>query len=155
VTDAALAEDIAQEALVRAWRHAETYDSRRGSVSTWLLRITRNLAVDTLRRRTAEPVDPRALVFLNQSARGPEPEESASITDDTNWVRTALRQLPDRQRRALLLATFYGYTAREISDAEAIPLGTAKTRIRRGLINVRSLLHQDRSVRPEPMSCAR
>jgi DNA-directed RNA polymerase specialized sigma24 family protein len=108
--------------------------------------------VDTLRRHAAEPVDPQAVVFLHQSARGPAPEESTGIADHANRVAAALRQLPVEQRRALVLASFYGYTARDISDAEGIPLGTAKTRIRRGLINVRGLLH-DSGTRARP-KCA-
>ena len=108
VGDPTQAEDIAQEALSRAWRHAEDYDTRRGSVSTWVLRMTRNLAVDTLRRHAAAPVDPRAGIFLNQSTRGPVPDESGSIADHANRVRTAVRRMPEEQRRALILATFYG-----------------------------------------------
>ena len=142
VGDPTQAEDIAQEALIRAWRHARSYDSRRGSVSTWVLTITRNLAVDALRRKGAQPADPRAVIFLDQPARGSTPEDTATVTDETNRVRTALSRLPIEQRRALVLAAFYGYTAREISQAEAIPLGTAKARVRRGLMKVRSLLDQ-------------
>jgi RNA polymerase sigma factor (sigma-70 family) len=139
------AEEIAQETLIRAWRHAHSYDSRRGSVSTWVLTITRNLAVDTLRRKGAQPADPRAAIFLDQPAHGSMPEGAAIVTDETIRVRTALSRLPSEQRRALLLAAFYGYTAREISQAESIPLGTAKTRVRRGLAKVRSLLRQDQT----------
>jgi RNA polymerase sigma factor (sigma-70 family) len=139
------AEEIAQETLIRAWRHAHSYDPRRGSVSTWVLTITRNLAVDTLRRKGAQPADPRDAIFLDQPAHGPMPEDAAIVTDTTILVRTALSRLPSEQRRALLLAAFYGYTAQEISRAEAIPLGTAKTRVRRGLTKVRSLLRQDQT----------
>ena len=143
VGDPTQAEDVAQEALIRAWRHAGSYDARRGSVSTWVLTITRNLAVDTLRRKCAQPTDPRAVIFMDQPAHESMPEDTATVADETNRVRTALSRLPVEQRRALLLAAFYGYTAREISDAEAIPLGTAKARVRRGLMNVRSHLGHD------------
>jgi RNA polymerase sigma factor (sigma-70 family) len=143
--DPTQAEEIAQEALVRAWRHAHSYDPGRGSVSTWVLTITRNLAVDTLRRKGAQLADPRAAIFLDQPAHGSMPEDAAIVTDETIRVRKALSRLPSEQRRALLLAAFYGYTAREISQAEAIPLGTAKTRVRRGLAKVRSLLRQDQT----------
>jgi RNA polymerase sigma factor (sigma-70 family) len=144
VGDRTQAEEVAQEALIRAWRKAGSYDSRRGSVSTWVLTITRNLAVDSLRRKGAQPADPRALIFLDQPARGPAPEDAATA-DETNRVRTALFDLPVEQRRALVLAAFYGYTAREIARTEAIPLGTAKSRVRLGLKKVRSLLGQDES----------
>jgi RNA polymerase sigma-70 factor (ECF subfamily) len=143
VGDPTQAEEVAQEALIKAWRHAGTYDTRRGSVSTWVLTITRNLAVDALRRRGAQPADPAAVIFSEQPAHGSMPEDAATVTDETNRVRTALSRLPREQRRALVLAAFYGYTAREISQAEDIPLGTAKARVRRGLLKVRTLLHQD------------
>jgi RNA polymerase sigma factor (sigma-70 family) len=143
VGNSAEAEDIAQEALIRTRRHADSYDPRRGSVTTWVLTITRNLAVDTRRRTRTQPADPRAAIFLDQSTHGSMPEDAATVTDETNRVRTALTRLPSEQRRALLLAAFYGYTAREISQSEAIPLGTAKARVRRGLTTVRSLLRQD------------
>jgi RNA polymerase sigma factor (sigma-70 family) len=140
VGDPTQAEEIAQEALIRVWRNARSYDPRRASVSTWVLTITRNLAVDTLRRKGAQPADPRAVIFLNRPAPGSTPEDTAAVTDETNQVRTVLSRLPVEQRRALVLAAFYGYTAREISQAEAIPLGTAKARVRLGLMKVRTLL---------------
>jgi RNA polymerase sigma-70 factor (ECF subfamily) len=68
-------------------------------------------------------------------------------------VRFALSQLPVEQRRALILAAFHGYTAREIGETEAIPLGTAKTRIRSGLTKMRALLRDDGTpIRPD-ISC--
>lgn len=61
VGDPGLAEEVAQDAFVRAWRHAARYDPRRGRVASWLLTITRNLAVDALRLRRDQPVDPARL----------------------------------------------------------------------------------------------
>jgi RNA polymerase sigma-70 factor (ECF subfamily) len=139
------AEEIAQEALIRAWRNAGSYDARLGSVSNWLLTITRNLAIDALRRKSAQPTDPSAALFLDQPAQCADPVDTAIVADDTDRVRAALRLLPDEQRRALLLAAFYGLTAREISETESIPLGTAKTRIRSSLKKLRSLLSEDES----------
>jgi RNA polymerase sigma-70 factor (ECF subfamily) len=141
VGDAALAEDVAQEAFLRAWRHAPAYDSRRGSVHTWLLVITRNLAIDAMRMRRAQPVDPDVLSALElEAAPDGSPEAVAGVNAEVREVRAALAQLPEEQRRALVLAGLCGRTAKEISESESIPLGTAKTRIRAGLSKVRSSL---------------
>jgi RNA polymerase sigma-70 factor (ECF subfamily) len=143
VNDSDLAEDVAQEALVRAWRHAPVYDSRRASVTTWVLTITRNLAIDALRMRRAVPIDPDDIINLGMISTDPDPGEQAQRSDASARVRVALAGIPLEQRRALVLSAFYGLTAEEISRQEAIPLGTAKTRIRAGLGKVRSLLAAD------------
>lgn len=138
VGDTALAEDVAQEAFARAWRHAGAYDSRRGSVTTWLLTITRNLAIDSLRVRRADPFDPDDLVALGAAVVA-SPEEGTAV-DDLDRLRAAVAGLPVDQRRALVLAAWYGRTAREISASEGIPVGTAKTRIRAGMLKLRAEL---------------
>jgi RNA polymerase sigma factor (sigma-70 family) len=148
VGDRNAAEEIAQEAFLRAWRHASTYDPRRGLVTTWLLTITRNLAIDVLRTRRREPVDTSAMVEMwwPVSAAVPDdPEDAAVVADEFHAVRQALLQLPTEQARALVLAACYGRTAAEIAASEDVPLGTAKTRIRLGLRRVRSLLGSDES----------
>ena len=140
VSDPGLAEDVAQEAMAKAWRHAQAYDPRRGSVATWLLTITRNLAIDALRLRRAQPTDPEVLVALELPSSAEDPVELASRQDDAASVRAAVGNLPIDQRRALVMAVFHGRTAKEISATEDIPLGTAKTRIRSGLLKLRAIL---------------
>ncbi|HEX6263152.1 MAG TPA: RNA polymerase sigma factor [Actinomycetota bacterium] len=139
VGDPRVAEDVAQEAFVRAWRHAELYEPSRGRVVAWLLRITRNVALDALRVRRATPVDPEALLGL-AAAREGDPEARAVVSLELHGLRSDLLSLPDEQRRAVLLAAFYGRTAREIGEIEGIPLGTAKTRIRSGMRRLREAL---------------
>ncbi len=143
VGDSALAEDIAQEAMTRAWRHAETYDPRRGSVATWLLTITRNLSIDSLRVRRAEPIDPGSFLAHEAPPSEPTPDEALASANDAARVRAAVAQLPLDQRRAVVLASFQGRTAKEISEVEGIPLGTAKTRIRSGLLRLRAIMTQE------------
>jgi RNA polymerase sigma-70 factor (ECF subfamily) len=140
--DAVTAEDVAQEAFLRAWRHAPNYDARRASVPTWLLTITRNLAVDVLRLRRAQPVDPQVIVDLDAVAAGSwtSPSAAAEAGDDAGRLRAALVQLPTEQRRAIVLAAIGGRTAKEISETEGIPLGTAKTRIRSAMLKLRDLM---------------
>ena len=140
VGDPVLAEDVAQEVFVRAWRHAANYDARRAAVPTWLLAITRNLAIDTVRVRRAEPMEPDAIVALQLESTEAAPAEAAASNEDADRLRRALAELPVDQRRAVVLASIRGLTAQEISDAESIPLGTAKTRIRSAMIKLRSSL---------------
>jgi RNA polymerase sigma-70 factor (ECF subfamily) len=140
VGDVRLAEDVAQEAFIRIFRHAEVYDARRGSVSTWALAITRNLAIDVLRVQRDIPTDPEDQVFLELMSTERRPEDLAGTVDALAHVRAALAELPIDQRRAVLLAAMYGRTATEIARAEAIPLGTAKGRIRLGMAKLRGSL---------------
>jgi RNA polymerase sigma-70 factor (ECF subfamily) len=144
--DADLAEDVAQEAFIRAWRSAPAYDSRRASVLTWMLVITRNLAIDAMRLRRAQPVDPDVLTALEvETAAATGPEAVAETSAEVRELRAALDELPQEQRQALLLAALCGRTAAEISESESIPLGTAKTRIRAGLHKVRSSMAKGRT----------
>jgi RNA polymerase sigma factor (sigma-70 family) len=138
--DRGLAEDVAQEAFVRAWRHAEVYDPGRGAVAPWLLRITRNLAIDTLRRRRPQPVDPNVVAAIGPATTATAVEDAAVTSDLAARTRAVVGQLPPEQAKALLLAAFYGRTAEQISRSEDIPVGTAKSRIRLGRDRVRAQL---------------
>lgn len=140
LADPAAAEDVAQEALLRAWRHAEAFDARRGSVATWLLTITRNLAIDAVRARRLVVIDPESMLGLAPAATGPGPADAAETREDIARLRRALAELPDEQRRAIAMAGILGWTAREVSEAEEIPLGTAKTRIRAAMLRLRARL---------------
>src|SRR5438105_3998895 len=76
------AEDVAQEAFVRAWRHSAAFDARRGSVATWLLTITRNLAIDAMRVRRPVTIDPDALLSMTVTSGAPDPGAMAAARDD-------------------------------------------------------------------------
>jgi RNA polymerase sigma-70 factor (ECF subfamily) len=144
VADDRAAEDVAQEAFIRAWKHAGAYDPRRGSVVGWLLTITRNLAIDAVRVRRPVAFDPVALLGLDSPSADRDLAELAVLSDDTARLRSALAKLPEEQRRAIALAGLLGYTAREVGEIEDIPLGTAKTRIRTALIRLRAVLVEER-----------
>ena len=137
VRDRGTAEDVAQEAFVRAWRYGASYDARRGSVLTWLLTIARNVAVDRLRLVRPEPLD---LELLEAKLRLADVADEQAGVDERDALRRVLATVPDEQRRALLLASYFGKTAAEIAAAESIPLGTAKTRIRTGMRRLRAEL---------------
>ena len=136
--DATLADDIAQITFERAWRHAATYDARRASVTTWLLTITRNLAIDAMRVRHSVPFDPDLLSELLPPSSSVDPQQAAEDADQLGRLGVELAALPIEQRRAVLLATLAGRTAGEIAVIDGIPLGTAKTRIRTGLRRLRA-----------------
>jgi RNA polymerase sigma factor (sigma-70 family) len=134
--DAVLAEEVAQETFVRAWRHAATYDARRGRVPTWLLAIARNLAIDRARMRSPTPVDPDVIASELDLAHVDSPID----VGERDRLRRAIASLPDDQRRALVLATYAGRTAREIAELDGVPLGTVKTRIRSAMLKLRESL---------------
>lgn len=131
-----LADDVAQETFLRAWRHAAGYDPRRGRVAAWLLTIARNVAIDRAQMRRIPPADPD-LVASRLDLSGDEPMPDIGERDR---LRRALAALPDEQRRALVLAVYAGRTAREISELDGVPLGTVKTRIRTAMLRLRETL---------------
>jgi RNA polymerase sigma factor (sigma-70 family) len=138
VGSAVIAEEVAQETFVRVWRHAAVYDARRGKVATWVLTITRNLAIDALRMSGERPVDPHLLA--RSLASGERGEAPGSRYEDEDRLRSALRTLPPEQSKPIVLSVFYGLTAQEVADREGIPLGTAKTRIRTAMLRLRVAL---------------
>jgi RNA polymerase sigma factor (sigma-70 family) len=147
VRDEGIAEDVAQETFVRAWRHARTYDPRRGRVATWLLTIARNLAIDVVRVKRAEPLDPELVASkLQQVAVDGGPTDEDLPPDERARVRAAVAELQPEQRRALFLAAYLGRTAREIAELEGVPLGTAKTRIRAAMLKLANSLETKHEV---------
>jgi RNA polymerase sigma factor (sigma-70 family) len=136
--DRGAAEEAAQESFVRAWRHAAAYDPRRGTVAAWLLTIARNVSINMLPARRFDPIDPEVLLALE--AKRPREDGTEARVVASELLREPLARLPDDQRRALALAVFYGFTAREISELDGVPLGTVKTRIRSAMMRLRSQL---------------
>jgi RNA polymerase sigma-70 factor (ECF subfamily) len=141
VGDPGMAEDIAQQAFVHAWRCADSYDVRRGAVRTWLMRITHNLAMDAVRIRRIRRIGPVGLDEPHRLAVtiAPDPERPALAGEAWTRLRRSLAGLPAEQARAIVMAAVHGMTAREIAYIEEIPLGTAKSRIRAGMSKLHSL----------------
>lgn len=135
--DPDLAEEVAQETFVRAWRHAAGYDPRRGRVPAWLLTIARNLAIDRVRMRSVAPVDPEVIASRLDVA---SEQDAMPDVEERDRLRRAVAALPEDQRRALVLAVYAGRTAREISELDDTPLGTVKTRIRTAMLKLRETL---------------
>lgn len=146
VHDGPTAEDLTQEVFVRLWRSAASFDAARGRVSTWLLRIAHNLALNEVRRRQSRPVvapdvewEVESATLADTSAEG-DPATSAWMRERADAVKQALAQLPAPQRQAIELAFFGGLSQAEVAAALGDPLGTVKSRIRVGMQRLRELL---------------
>jgi RNA polymerase sigma-70 factor (ECF subfamily) len=129
------AEELTQDVFLAAWRKGSRFDSTRGRLSTWLMAIAHNLAVDRLRheRGAGRPT----LVLVEEVPEAAATDEEGPVLD-RDRARRALAGLSPMERHLLSQAYFYGWTAREISEAEGIPLGTVKTRLRTALIKLRT-----------------
>ena len=138
--DAALAQDVVQEAFVGIWRNASRYSSSRASVRTWILSITHHRAVDAVRRRRPVAELPEPEVTPPPGLVVPDiwPEVAARL--DADEIRAAIGTLTPVQREAIDLAYFSGLTQVEIAERTGAPLGTVKSRVRLGLLQLRAAL---------------
>ena len=125
---------------MRAWRYADAYDPQRASVTTWLLRITRNLAIDALRRRRPVALGPETVTALTPPGPATVVEDATVTSELAAQARAVFTRLPPGQAKAVWLAAFYGHSAQQVAGSEGIPLGTAKIRIGRGLRSLRAEL---------------
>lgn len=134
--DAMTAEEVAQDAFLRLWTRADMFNPGRGKLLSWLLTITKRLALDRIRLENRRP----------QLAEGSNPAEHLvdlpdpkSTTEEARWstLRFALEELPADQRSAIELAFYYGMSHSQIADYLDTPLGTVKTRLRIGMQKLR------------------
>ena len=142
VRDPELARDVAQEALVEVWRLAPRYRPDAGSAKAWILTIAHRRAVDAVRSEQALRERSLALGAAVVGETGGEPDAVVDV-QYAAWaaarVRSGLAGLTSLQREALELAYYKGYTHVEVAEALGVPLGTAKARLRDGLIKLRDL----------------
>ena len=145
--DTQLAEDVVQEVFLRLWRQPASFDPGRGRFISWLMSVTRNRALDELRRvsrrnrsEDADEDDSSPLDTLATTDRMDDPALGVELQEQRDAVRMAMTRLPPEQRRAIELAYFSGLTQAEISDVTGDPLGTVKTRIRLGMRKLRDSL---------------
>jgi RNA polymerase sigma-70 factor (ECF subfamily) len=140
VRNPAHAEEVAQEAYLDAWRSSSRFDPARGSALGWLLTIVHRKAVD--RVRSAEAASQRDATYHRetQPVEHDETAESAHASLEAQRVRGAVSTLTAVQREAVELAFFGGYTHTEVATLLDVPVGTAKTRIRDGLIRLRDAM---------------
>lgn len=138
VQDRELGEDILQEAFVKIWNSFSSYDPGKGRLFTWMLNITRNSAIDTLRSKG----------YQKQGKISADENSVSNLTSDgaiaerfdAMGIRKQLGNLKPELQRIIDLAYFSGYTQDEISKEMGIPLGTVKTRMRNAVIELRKML---------------
>ena len=131
------AEECTQDVFVSVWRTAGSYEPARARVSTWLLTIARNRAIDATRRRATRPVVLNEDVWTTE--RAPDTADIVSQSDEAIRVAAAMAELPDAQRDAISLAYFDGLSHAEIAERLDVPIGTVKGRIRLALDRLRAI----------------
>jgi RNA polymerase sigma-70 factor (ECF subfamily) len=140
VGNSAQAQDVTQDVFMRLWRKPESFDARRGELGSYLRLMARSRALDLWREGQAAGRASDRLKVLVDRDGGRTDERPAMATErsaDRAEVRAALRELPPAQREAIVLAYWGGLTAEQIASRSAVPLGTAKSRIRLGLAKLR------------------
>ncbi|UWR02602.1 sigma-70 family RNA polymerase sigma factor [Ruegeria conchae] len=132
-SDAALAEECAQEVMATLWHKAHLFDPTRATVATWVFTIARNKRIDVLRKqRRPEPED----LWWGPEAE-PEQEDVLALQQETAQLRDAMAALPEAQRQLIEKAYFGDLSHREIASQTGLPLGTIKSRIRLALDRLR------------------
>ncbi len=138
ISDQHLAEDILQEAFVKIWNNFSTYDSSKGRLFTWMLNITRNLTIDTIRSKSFKK---QAKIQNSENAVS---YASNNINENDKFDALGIRKqtmlLNEGQKRVIDLAYFEGFTQEEISKKLGIPLGTVKTRMRTAISVLKKIL---------------
>lgn len=138
IEDTQLAEDILQEAFLKIWNNFKQYDNSKGRLFTWMVNITRNLTIDTLRSKGYKK---QQKIFQDEnSVSGVRDSAAGSDRFDTMGLRKQVANLKPDQKIIIDLAYFGGYTQEEISKEMGIPLGTVKTRMRSAIIELRKML---------------
>ena len=140
VRDPAMSEEVAQEVYLDVWRQSARFDPDRGNALSWLLTIAHRTAVDRVRSSEASRRRDDAHVAATREVDFDTTAETAHASLEAQRVRRALTTLTDAQRNAVELAYLGGYTHTEVARLLDVPLGTAKTRIRDGLIRLRDTL---------------
>ncbi|WDU62680.1 sigma-70 family RNA polymerase sigma factor [Pseudomonas poae] len=133
-----LAEEVLQEAFVRIWYNASRYEPHLAAPMTWMVNITRNLAIDQLRKRREQPLaDGQQESLLDDS---PSAHEQLDSERAAHALNRCLETLDGMQRQSISVAYFQGLTCTELAEHLAAPLGTVKSWIRRGMERLRRCL---------------
>jgi RNA polymerase sigma-70 factor, ECF subfamily len=138
--DRSLAEEVSQEVMVEVWRKAARFDPARGSASGWIATLAHRRAVDRVRSEQAGRDRDERVSRRDRTREVDVVADEVEVRLDHWQVRQALAALTDRQREAIELAYFQGHTYRDVARVLDIPEGTAKSRLRDGLLRLREAL---------------
>lgn len=133
--DPAMAEDVAQEAMVMVWRKAASFDRSQAGASTWIFTIARNKRIDRLRREKRPELDPDDPGLI--PAAEPAPDRSLQDGQARQRIAAAMKALPDEQAHLVRRAFFDDESHSRIAEESGLPLGTVKSRIRLALTRLR------------------
>jgi RNA polymerase sigma-70 factor (ECF subfamily) len=133
----AIAEDLAQDAMVSVWRRAGSFDRTKAKASTWIFVIARNAWIDKLRREKVE-LAYRAGVDLSEESGEEAPDEAAVRLQTEDQIAAALQTLSEEQQHVVRLSFFEDRPHSEIAERLSLPLGTVKSRLRLALIKLRA-----------------
>ena len=137
-----LAEDVMQDAYLKIWDAAPNYRPDLGSPISWMAAITRNRAIDVLRKKTEVSVEDQK-DSGERADEAPNPFEMTAQSMELKSLLACMEKLKPDHRECLLMAYYYGYTHEEISTRMSTPVGTVKSWIRRGLVRVKECLDHD------------
>ena len=137
-----LAEDVLQEAYLTVWSKAAQQHAGRASPFAWMATIVRHRAIDRLRARTNDPEPVADINLVADSVVAEVTDEREILAALSASVRQCLERLDEKRRDAILLAYYYGMTHEEISARLDTPLGTTKSWVRRGLLQLKGCLEQ-------------
>lgn len=138
--DRGAAEDVQQQVFLEIWRRADRFDPERGKLLTWVMTIARSRAIDHLRRRVPEPIDPETAAA---AADAPSGDAEIEALVDQWRMRALLDRLPATESELLRLRFYGGFSQSEIAAREGIPLGTVKTRMFSGLRRLREMIEEE------------
>lgn len=140
-----LADEVLQEAFVKVWHAAESYQPERGAVQHWLSTIVRRTAIDRLRKGACELVVEPMPDWESLADMQPGPAEQVIRDAETRRLSRCMDDLDEHQKHSIALAFFQGMTHRELAQHLDTPLGTVKAWVRRGLDRLRSCLRESAS----------
>ncbi|RUO98148.1 sigma-70 family RNA polymerase sigma factor [Hyphomicrobium sp.] len=135
-TDAATAEELAQETMLNVWRKASLYSLDKGSVTTWIFAIARNLRIDQLRKEKTWVELPDT--YVEQASSEIAADEAISSEQERQKIKQALDGLPKEQREVVVLSFIEGLPHRAIAERLQLPVGTIKSRIRLAYLKLRT-----------------